>query len=79
MCGKRLFFKNRIKLINVAERLWVLDGKPKTDEYHKNHLMPVMPVIVKEPIRVTEQKLSVAQLEKITDHISLTITETAVT
>ena len=89
MCGKRLFFKNRIKLIHVAERLWVLDGKPKGEEYHKNHLMEMQTklkqVIVKEPSTNTNTNTNTitktpdatrVTLDKITDHISLTITET---
>jgi hypothetical protein len=27
-----------VKLVNIAERMWVLDGRPKTDPYNKPHL-----------------------------------------
>jgi hypothetical protein len=42
-CIKRLclnrFFKSKLKLINVAERFWLLDGKKKTLHYNKKYLV----------------------------------------
>lgn len=42
-CIKRLclnrFFKSKLKLVNVAERFWLLDGKKKTLHYNKKYLV----------------------------------------
>ena len=42
-CIKRLclnrFFKSKLKLVNVGERFWLLDGKKKTLHYNKKYLV----------------------------------------
>ena len=76
MCGKRLCFKKRLKLINVKERLWVLDGRPKVEDYHKEHLvidMPTALVTVTPP--VLEKNDVDVLLQKMTDHVQLKVVE----
>ena len=38
-CCKAMCFRTRVKLINISERFWVLDGKKKCEEYNKKFLV----------------------------------------
>jgi hypothetical protein len=38
-CCKAMCFRSRVKLINISERFWILDGKKKCEEYNKKFLI----------------------------------------
>lgn len=38
-CCKKMCFQNKLKLVKISERFWVLDGKKKSEAYHKKYLM----------------------------------------